>query len=88
MPINQKFTAAELVSGQIYCVIRQFIDYDGIVHPIGECWRFAAKNFLPYEDGLSLFIEKDGEKVSLRLQWRSETQGHIIDNFYQHVAKI
>jgi hypothetical protein len=85
--INQKFTAAELVPGQTYCVIQNFIDYDGIVHPIGECWRFTAKNFLPYEDGLSLFVEKDGMKLSFRLQWRTESQAQIIDNFSNYVAK-
>lgn len=88
MPINQRFTAAELIPGQTYCVIHNFIDYDGMVHPLGECWRFTEKSFLPYEDGLSLFVEKDGEKVSFRLQWRPETQEQIIDNFSDYVVKI
>jgi hypothetical protein len=85
--INQNFTAAELIPGQTYCVIRNFIDYDGIVHPIGEYWRFRTKNFLPYEDGLSLFVEKDGIKISFRLQWRAESQAQIIDNFSNYVTK-
>jgi len=84
---DQKFTAVELISGQTYCVIQSFFDYDGIVHPGGECWRFVAKNFLPYEDGLSLFVEEDGINKSFRLQWRNETQAYIIDNFSDYVAR-
>ena len=78
---NRKFTAASLVPGKIYRVIAAFKDYDGMIHPIGEHWRFLDKNFLPYEDGLTLRIEQNGQDSSIRLQWRDETQGQIIDAF-------
>ncbi len=88
MSLNKrKFTAADLVSGQTYRVIAPFTDYDGIIHPVGESWRFVKKNFLPYEDGLSLFIERNGQNVSFRLQWREETQGELIDNFSDFVEE-
>lgn len=82
------FTAASLVPGQTYRVIKAFKDYDGIVHTAGERWRFVAKNFLPYEDGLTLLVEMNGQNVSLRLQWRDEAQGQIIDNFSDHVEAV
>ncbi len=63
---KRKFTASELLPGQTYRVIAPFKDYDGIVHPIGESWRFVKKSFLPYEDGLSLFVEKDGQNLMVR----------------------
>ena len=85
---ERKFTAADLVVGRTYRVIAAFEDYDGIVHPIGECWRFLEKSFLPYDDGLSLFVEREGRKVQLRLQWRAETQGHIIDGFSDLVEEV
>ena len=84
---ERNFTAADLIPGQIYSVIQTFEDYDGITHPIGEQWRFIEKNFLPYEDGLTLFIEQNGQKVSMRLQWREETQGEIIDRFCEYVEE-
>ncbi|MBI5032879.1 MAG: DUF3601 domain-containing protein [Chloroflexi bacterium] len=65
---NQKFTAYDLVPGKTYRVIVEFKDYDRIVHPVGESWRFMKKSFLPYEDGLTMFVEKDGQEVWIRLQ--------------------
>ena len=71
--------------GQTYVVTAAFADYDGITHPVGERWRFVTHNFLPYEDGLSVLVERDGRNVTIRLQWRAETQGQIIDNFSDYV---
>jgi hypothetical protein len=85
---RRKFTASDLVPGKSYRVISAFKDYDGIIHSVGEYWRFVKKNFLPYEDGLSLFVEKNGENISFRLQWRAETQGQIIDDFSDFVEEI
>ncbi|MBC7877145.1 MAG: DUF3601 domain-containing protein [Anaerolineales bacterium] len=85
---KSKFTASDLIPNQAYHVITEFKDYDGIIHPVGESWRFVEKNFLPYEDGLSLFVEKDGQNVSFRLQWRPEAQGQIIDNFSNYVEEV
>ena len=70
----RKFTAADLISGKTYQVAGAFEDYDGMIHPVGERWRFVGKNFLPYEDGLTLLIEQNGQDRSIRLQWRDETQ--------------
>lgn len=85
---RRKFTAAELIPGQTYRVLQAFTDYDGVTHPVGEIWRFVSKNFLPYEDGLSLFIERNQQKTSFRLQWRAETQAQIIDNFSDFVIEV
>jgi hypothetical protein len=85
---KRKFTAAELNPGQTYFVVKGFQDYDGMIHPIGEQWRFVEKNFLPYEDGLSLFVERHGQKIQIRLQWREEAQGQIIDEFFDHVEEV
>jgi hypothetical protein len=83
-----KFIATDLVPGLTYRVTVPFKDYDGVNHPAGETWRFIKKNFLPYEDGLTLFIERDGQETSFRLQWRLESQGHVIDNFSDFAAEI
>lgn len=85
---KRKFTASDLVPGRIYIVIKAFTDYDGIIHSPGERWRFVEKNFLPYEDGLTLHVERNGRAETLRLQWREETQGQIIDDFSEYVEEV
>jgi hypothetical protein len=85
---KRKFIATDIKPGQTYRVIKEFKDFDGILHSIGESWRFVEKNFLPYDDGLSLFVEKDGQKVQFRFQWREESQAGIIDNFSDFVEEI
>jgi uncharacterized protein DUF3601 len=88
MSRSQQFTAADLMPGRTYRVIRTFIDYDGTVHPVDESWSFVKKSFLPYEDGLSLFVEKNKQTLLFRLQWREESQGQIIDHFSDFVAEV
>lgn len=85
---QRKFDASRLTPNQLYRVIAPFTDYDGKVHPIGEEWRFLEKNFVPYDDGLSLFVEQNGQRVQIRMQWRDEAQGHVIDNFSEHVQEV
>ena len=84
---KRNFTASNLVPGRTYSIVQAFTDYDGILHPAGERWRFVEKNFLPYEDGLTLHIEKNGRRETIRLQWREETQGQIIDDFSEYVSE-
>lgn len=85
---KRTFTAADLTPGKKYRVVAAFVDYDDIPHPIGESWHFLAKNFLPYDDGLTPYIERDGRKVAFRLQWSAETQGRIIDHFSDLVEEL
>lgn len=72
-----------LIPGRTYKVVRPFSDYDGIAHPEGETFLFKGYNFLPYEDGLTLI----GEPSSLRLQWRPEAQGEIINSLADYIAE-
>ncbi len=89
MPASKpKFTASELLPGKTYRVVAAFKDYDGIIHPIGESWRLLKKSFLPYEDGLSLFVEMNGQEIQIRLQWRTESQGELIDGFSNFVEEV
>ena len=75
-----------LRAGQRYAVVRAFTDYDGDLHPVGETWTFLSHSFLPYEDGLSLFVSLDGTREwHLRMQWRPEQQAAIIDKLPSYV---
>lgn len=83
------FNAFELVEGQTYEVILPFVDFDGAGHPIGERWKYLSKSFLPYDAGLTLFIEREGgESSSIRLQDYPEAQGPVIDHFAVHVKAL
>lgn len=70
-----------LTPGQEYLVTKPFVDYDGIVHGVGEVWTYRGTNFLPYEDGLTLHVTVNGAEAVYRLQWREEAQAAIIENF-------
>ena len=85
---QRKFTASELIPGKIYRVTKAFEDYDGIIHSVGESWRFAGKDFLPQDDGLTLYIEKGEKTVPFRLQWRAVTQGQLINDFLDFVEEV
>jgi len=74
----------DLLQGQQYTVIKPFIDYDN-VHEAGETWIYTGTNFLPYEDGLTLHVLKNGVEAVYRLQWRKEAQAEIIENFKDYI---
>lgn len=78
----------KLISGQKYRVIKQFTDYDRLVHSVGEIWTFVRTNFSPYDDGLSLhvFMENNPAEIIYRLQWRQEEQANLIENFKEFVG--
>jgi hypothetical protein len=77
-----------LEPGRRYRVIKQFIDYDKVVHPAGEEWIFLGHSFLPYEDGMSFFVSLDGvQEWHIRLQWRPDEQAEILDNLASYLAE-
>jgi hypothetical protein len=48
---------------------------------------FLRASFLPYDDGLSLFVSQDGQNEwPIRLQWRKEAQGAVIDTLHLYVT--
>ena len=74
--------------GEWCTVIQEFTDFDGKVHPAGETWIFRGTNFVPYEDGMSFYISPDGERtVHMRLQWRPEEQGEVLDHLERYVIR-
>lgn len=75
----------QLIPGETYSVIKSFIDYDGIVHEVGETWVYQGTNFLPYDDGLTLHVLVNNKEVVYRLQLREEEQAGIINNFRNFV---
>jgi hypothetical protein len=72
--------------GARYVVAREFVDHDKDVHPVGETWTYLGHNFVPYHDGLSLFVSLDGvNEWQIRLQWIPEEQAAVIDALEDHV---
>ncbi len=75
-----------LVAGSRYRVIRAFEDYQRTLHPVGEEWVFLGDSFVPYEDGLTLFVSLDGvQEWGIPLQWRDEEQGPILESLADYV---
>jgi uncharacterized protein YbjT (DUF2867 family) len=82
-------TWGPLQAGRRYEVIRAFTDFDGSEHPVGETWTFTGYSFLPYEDGLSLFVATEEVPLRhIRMQWRRETQGDVLDAFADYVRDV
>ena len=82
----QRENFAHLVVGGRYAVVKEFTDFDGLAHPVGESWWYLGKNFVPYHDGLSLYVSPDGQRAwQIRLQWLPEGQGQIIDDLESYV---
>lgn len=78
-----------LHAGKKYSVIKLFADHDQVQHPVGEFWLFMGSSFLPYDDGLSLFVSLDGaHEWPIRMQWREEVQGAILDSFEEYMQQI
>lgn len=77
-----------LVSGRQYAVVEAFTDFDRGEHPVGEVWTFIGHSFLPYDDGLSLFVEVGDKTRHIRMQWRDEEQGPIIDKLWDYVHEV
>ena len=82
---TRSFTAADLQRGKEYEVLRSFEDYDGVTHNVGDRWVFKEKNFVPHDDGLSLFVEIEGIQKQIRLQWRENQQLETIEAFSEYV---
>ncbi len=75
-----------LTIGRRYRVVKAFVDFDGGEHAVGESWRFEGHSFLPYDDGLSLFVSPDGERLRhVRMRWVPEDQGEIIDQLEAYI---
>ena len=75
-----------LVAGCRYVVVAEFADYDGDIHPEGENWTFLGANFLPHEDGQSLFVSCDDKREwHIRLCWLDEEQANVLDHFARYV---
>jgi hypothetical protein len=78
-----------LAAGLRYRVVKEFADFDRDRHPIGEEWVFLGCAFLPYEDGLSFFVSLDGtQEWHIRLQWRPEQQGGVLDALNEYLQPI
>ena len=88
--VNKRFSFMEyLYSGDYVEVIKEFKDYYGFTHQVGEKFYFACVYFLPYEDGYTLFISKDKINISnIFLQNREETQKEICYNLKEYFEII
>lgn len=87
LPPRSSFSAFELRQQRTYRVKVRFLDYDKQVHEVGERWRFLGQAFLPYEDGLSLFVERDDRQVHIRLQCREGEQRDLVQKFSDFVVE-
>ena len=84
-PVRPMAFHQQMTAGREYMVVQAFVDFDGVLRPAGERWGFKGYDFLPYDDGLTLFTEPG---PGVRLQWRPETQAHIIDRLGDYLRAV
>jgi hypothetical protein len=78
-----------LRGGARYEVVQSFRDHDGTLHPEGERFTFVGSSFLPYEDGLTLFVvDEGGGPRSIRLRWSPDGQGAVVDALETYLAEV
>jgi hypothetical protein len=78
----------KLEKGKTYRVKKEFIDYDRIIHRIGEIWTFDKTTFLPYHSGLTLFVIENGENAVYRFQSEPEEQQELLNTFMDYVECV
>lgn len=81
---NWKF----LTRGKIYTVLREFHDFDKVLHPVGESWTFAGSSFLPYENGLSLFVQNNKGEWHIRMQLEKDEQKEVNDHLEKYIQPL
>ncbi|WP_064669307.1 DUF3601 domain-containing protein [Vibrio nigripulchritudo] len=70
-----------------YRIIKQFKDYCGITYEIGTKLKFIGSNFVPYENGLSLFFDNNGVEQQIMLCVSSEFQQSIAHNLEEYFSE-
>jgi hypothetical protein len=81
------FSAFDLKAGSSYRVKASFVDHEGCVHPVGECWRYDSHAFLPYHAGLTLNVTDANGARQIFLQDYPEAQGEIVTHFSDYVEE-
>ena len=78
-----------LQAGNKYRVVQPFSDYSGYLHPIGEEWMFLGYSFVPYDEGLSLFITFNQlEEWNIPMLYNENGQQDIIESFSEYIQLI
>ncbi len=75
----------QMTAGREYMIVKSFRDFDGAERSAGERWVFKGYDFLPYDDGLTLFTDPG---PGVRLQWRPESQAEIIDHLGDYIRPV
>lgn len=74
--------------GCTYEVIQAFNDYRNISYSVGDKFIFIGSNFVPYESGLSLFLDKNGCEWHLMLCIRPEFQQEVAHNLDKYFRRL
>jgi hypothetical protein len=77
-----------LKAGQKYTIVKTFRDYNNYPYEKSKIIEFIGSNFVPYEDGLSLFCIYNGSEHQIRLQLRPESQEEIVNNLEQYMVLV
>ncbi len=77
-----------LKNGATYKVTKEFTDFDGKIHEVGETWAFEKITYLPYHSGVSLFVIEDGKEVIYRFQDEAEGQQGFLTDLTNYIELV
>ena len=78
-----------LLPGVNYIVIKEFVDDDGALHPVGERWKYLGCEYRKLAHGYVIFVSSHlDEEASFRLHHRRlpSNTPTVLDKLEEHVA--
>lgn len=79
---------SDLVKGKTYIVIKEFTDYDGRKHPVGEKFEFDLYDYYFLDMGYTLYIKKNGEEKIMRLKDHKKHQAQLIKTLPDYIKPL
>ena len=78
-----------LLRGKKYRVIKEFVDFEGDIHPVGEEWVFVASMFSHYDELLLIGIrDSSGVEWKFHLEASPSDQHQVMRSFLEYVTLV
>jgi hypothetical protein len=88
MPEESALYISSLTSGETYIVIKEFTDYDGVKHPVGEKFEFDVYDYFPHDAGYTIYVRMDGKDKAIRLGNHEKRQAHVVRALGKYVKTL
>jgi hypothetical protein len=85
--VQGHWESRSFVRGEIYRVVKSFVDAEGDPHLVGESWIFIGAMFSKFDNELTVCIRlMSGEEWKFSLIWKKDKQQDVIEHWRQYVV--